>query len=128
VAAQAQNTPKTLIVQMPEQEWNIGGPAKLSREHRQAYTAARGIGTCREHIMERDPKSTTSNKALQCNNINTNIPQTITQPHNTVKTFAASSATEAEEKITKLGKHPDGSIPVKVPKRIWRPQVHARNE
>jgi len=39
------------------------------------------------------------------------------------KTFAASSATEEEEKIAKTGTLPDGTKPVKVPKRIWRPQV-----
>ena len=34
-------------------------------------------------------------------------------------TFAASSATEAEENIAKAGKHADGSKPVQVPKRVW---------
>jgi hypothetical protein len=49
--------------------------------------------------------------------------QNKTNKQNYPLTFAASSATEDEEKIAKLGKHPDGSIPVTVPKRIWRPQV-----
>jgi hypothetical protein len=39
------------------------------------------------------------------------------------RSFAASSATEAEEKIARAGKHADGSTPVNVPKRIWRPKV-----
>ncbi len=39
------------------------------------------------------------------------------------RTFAASSATEAEERIAKEGRHPDGSTPVNVPKRVWRPKV-----
>ena len=37
-------------------------------------------------------------------------------------TFAASAATEAEERIAKT-KFADGSKPVQVPKRVWRPQV-----
>ena len=32
------------------------------------------------------------------------------------RTFAASAASEAEERIAKSGRHPDGSKPVKVPK------------
>ena len=39
------------------------------------------------------------------------------------RTFAASAASEAEERIAKSGRHPDGSKPVKVPKRIWRPKI-----
>jgi hypothetical protein len=39
------------------------------------------------------------------------------------RSFAASSATEAEENIAKKGKHADGSTPVNVPKRMWRPKV-----
>ena len=39
------------------------------------------------------------------------------------KTFAASSATEAEELIAKRGQHPDGSTPVQVAKRAYRPKV-----
>ena len=39
------------------------------------------------------------------------------------KTFAASSATEEEELIAKTGRLPDGTKPVQVPKRVWRPQV-----
>ena len=38
-------------------------------------------------------------------------------------TFAASTATEAEERIAQAGKFADGSKPVQVPKRVWRPQV-----
>jgi hypothetical protein len=38
-------------------------------------------------------------------------------------TFAATSATEAEEEIARKGKHPDGSTPVKVTKRAWRPKI-----
>jgi hypothetical protein len=41
----------------------------------------------------------------------------------TPRTLAASSATEAEQKIAQLGRQPDGSTPVKVPKRVWRPKV-----
>ena len=37
--------------------------------------------------------------------------------------FAASSATEEEEKLARWGRHPDGSTKVEVPKRIWRPQM-----
>lgn len=83
--------------------------------------------------MTWDPRLEESKEALHRNNI-TNDDQTNTQTNthdktkHTAKTFAASSATEAEEKIAKLGKHPDGSIPVKVPKRIWRPQVQSRYE
>jgi hypothetical protein len=40
-----------------------------------------------------------------------------------IRTFAASSATEAEESIAKKGVLPDGTKPVQVPKRVWRPQV-----
>jgi hypothetical protein len=39
------------------------------------------------------------------------------------RTFAASSATEEEETIAKTGGMPDGTKPVQVPKRVWRPQV-----
>jgi hypothetical protein len=39
------------------------------------------------------------------------------------KTLASSAATEAEQRIAKLGKQPDGSKPVQVPKRVWRPKV-----
>jgi hypothetical protein len=38
-------------------------------------------------------------------------------------TLAATSAIEAEEAIAKKGEHPDGSKPVKVPKRVWRPRI-----
>ena len=63
-------------------------------------------------INERD----NPNKAN--NNTTTNSPQ------NTLKrTFAASAATEAEDKAAREGKHPDGSTAVKVAKRIWRPKV-----
>jgi hypothetical protein len=49
---------------------------------------------------------------------------TSTSPHNVLKrTFAASAATEEEDKIAKEGKHPDGSTSVQVAKRIWRPKV-----
>ena len=37
--------------------------------------------------------------------------------------FAASSATEEEEKLARWGRHPDGSTKVEVPKRVWRPQM-----
>ena len=37
--------------------------------------------------------------------------------------FAASSATEEEQKLAKLGRQPDGSTAVKVAKRPWRPKV-----
>ena len=33
--------------------------------------------------------------------------------------FAASSATEEEEKLARWGRHPDGSTKVEVPKRVW---------
>ncbi|CAJ1950406.1 unnamed protein product [Cylindrotheca closterium] len=39
------------------------------------------------------------------------------------QTFAATSATEEEEIIARRGQLPDGTKPVKVPKRIWRAQV-----
>jgi hypothetical protein len=39
------------------------------------------------------------------------------------RTLAASAATEEEQQIAKLGRQPDGSKPVKVPKRVWRPKV-----
>jgi hypothetical protein len=56
--------------------------------------------------------------------------QTLTRPNTLTPetqhvTFAASSATEEEEKIARLGKHTDGSKPIKVQKRIWRPQVRS---
>jgi hypothetical protein len=38
-------------------------------------------------------------------------------------TFAASSATEDEECIAREGRHPDGSTPIQVPKRVWHPKV-----
>jgi hypothetical protein len=44
------------------------------------------------------------------------------------RTLAASSATEAEQKIAKLGKQPEGSKPVSVPKRLWRPKVKFQYE
>ena len=44
--------------------------------------------------------------------------------HNEIyKTLAATSATKEEEEIAKLGRLPDGTKPVRVPKRLWRPQV-----
>ena len=39
-------------------------------------------------------------------------------------TFAATSQTEEEAKRAKQG-HADGSKPVKVPKRVWRPKVRS---
>jgi hypothetical protein len=42
--------------------------------------------------------------------------------------FEASTATEAEQKIAKLGRQPDGSKPVTVPKRVWRPKVKFQYE
>jgi hypothetical protein len=84
--------------------------------------------------VEWDPQSKESREAIRRNNdrSNTNKDSKSTDTNNnsktTAKTFAASSATKAEEKIAKLGKHPDGSVPVKVPKRIWRPQVQSRYE
>jgi hypothetical protein len=47
----------------------------------------------------------------------------LTQTEKEPRTFAASSATEAEETIAKKGCHPDGSTPVKVQKRVWRPKM-----
>src|SRR5210317_1141195 len=38
-------------------------------------------------------------------------------------TFAASSATKAEEEIAAKGVLPDGTKPVSVPKRVWRPKA-----
>jgi hypothetical protein len=49
-------------------------------------------------------------------------------PELTPRTFAASSATEAEEKLAKAGRHPDGSAQVKVPKRLWRPKLRIEYE
>lgn len=44
--------------------------------------------------------------------------------HNEIyKTLTATSATKEEEEIAKLGRLPDGTKPVRVPKRLWRPQV-----
>lgn len=42
--------------------------------------------------------------------------------------FAASSATEEEQKLAKLGRQPDGSTSVKVAKRPWRPKVKFKYE
>jgi hypothetical protein len=39
------------------------------------------------------------------------------------RTFAASSAAKAEEILAKEERHPNGSMPVKVPKQAWRPKV-----
>ena len=39
------------------------------------------------------------------------------------RTFAASSATEAEEIIAREGKHANGSTTLRGPKRVWRPKV-----
>jgi hypothetical protein len=80
----------------------------------------------REQVVEWDPHLPESKEAIRRNQtIKTNHSTT---PSKLATTFAASSATEAEEEIAKLGKHPDGSVPVKVPKRIWRPQVQSRYE
>jgi hypothetical protein len=44
-------------------------------------------------------------------------------------TFVASSATEAEERIAREGRHPDGPTPIQiVPKRVWRPKVRMEYE
>lgn len=44
-------------------------------------------------------------------------------------TYAASSATQAEQekakRLRETGTHPDGTKPVIVPKRIWRPKVQS---
>jgi hypothetical protein len=102
------------------------GPDETSKTNLLAYITAGGIGSRKEQVVEWDPNAPESKEAIQ-----RNIDHTI-ETHKTItdiaKTFAASSATEAEEKIAKLGKHPDGSVPVKVPKRIWRPQVQSRYE
>ena len=42
--------------------------------------------------------------------------------------FAASSATEEEQRLAKLGRQPDGSTAVKVAKRPWRPKVKFQYE
>jgi hypothetical protein len=39
------------------------------------------------------------------------------------RTFAASSAAEAEEKTAKEGRHTNGSTPATVPKRAWCPKM-----
>lgn len=44
------------------------------------------------------------------------------------RTYAATSATVAEEETAKRGRHPDGSTPVKVPKRVWRPKIRMEYE
>jgi hypothetical protein len=44
------------------------------------------------------------------------------------RAFAASAATEAEQKIAKLGRQLDGSKPVTVPKRVWRLKVKFQYE
>jgi hypothetical protein len=44
------------------------------------------------------------------------------------RTLAASSATEAEQQIAQSGRQPDGSKPVAVPKRVWRPKVKFQYE
>jgi hypothetical protein len=49
--------------------------------------------------------------------------QSVTKKWNPGKAFAATSTTEEEEQITRRGNHPDGSAPVKVPKRAWRPKI-----
>ena len=48
----------------------------------------------------------------------------LVHPESMDRTFAASSATAAEERVAKLGRLPDGTKPV-VPKKSfgWRPQV-----
>jgi hypothetical protein len=52
----------------------------------------------------------------------------LTQNNERRTTFAASSATEAEGKLAKEGRHPDGSTPASAPKRAWRQKMRMECE
>ncbi len=70
-----------------------------------------------QHLQEHHAHQTAETDDDECNQNNTNYNGT------TLRTLAASAATEAEDKIAKEGRHPDGSMAVKAPKRVWRPKV-----
>jgi hypothetical protein len=75
------------------------------------------------------PKSKTKRDAAfstnaDCAKEHQHQPTELTDADPPLRTFAASSATEAEEKTaTKEGRHLDGSTPLLVPKRVWHPKM-----
>ncbi len=75
-----------------------------------------------QHLQEHYAHQTAETDDEEHNQNNTNHNDTAP------RTLAASAATEAEDKIAKEGRHPDGSTAVKAPKRVWRPKVRMAYE